>query len=68
MEIKQIIRAPGGRNRRIVAIEDVKVPDLWHVAEKIGLETPMGKDVLECWHLAHDLLANIKAYNEGKEL
>ena len=34
---------------------EVVIPDLWHLAERLGLRTPEGKAVLEVWHLAHDL-------------
>ena len=33
----------------------VEIPDLWHLAMKLGSGTPEGKAVLATWHLAHDL-------------
>lgn len=33
----------------------IPIPDLWHLAEHLGLYTPEGAAVLETWHMAHDL-------------
>ena len=33
----------------------ITIPDLWHLAERLGLYTPEGAAVLETWHMAHDL-------------
>lgn len=57
-----IIRALGGTSEREVPLEDVQIPDLWHVHTyflKSGNEQA-AEMVLETWHLAHDLLRNIK--------
>lgn len=66
--VNTIIRAPRGTRRQEVPIEQVTVPDLWHLAEHLEAE---GKHstavmVLECWHLAHDLLANLRG-ETGKD-
>jgi hypothetical protein len=55
-----IIRAPHGTHRRSVPIDKITVPDLWHIA--MTLQDKAAQDqVLECWYLCHDLLANIIA-------
>ena len=69
--LKTIVRAPKGEGRTEVPLEDVQVPDMWHLA--MWLKSPSraqtldqmsmehwGEMVLETWHLAHDLLLNIK--------
>ena len=33
----------------------IVIPDLWHVAVNLGLDTLAGQAVLETWHIAHDL-------------
>lgn len=65
-----VIRCPKGTNRRVVDVESIQVPDLWHIG--LWLEENEPKDlhnhldgqthsqaVLECWHLCHDLLENL---------
>ena len=37
------------------AIRTLEIPDLWHLAQKLGSGTPEGQAVLAVWHLAHDL-------------
>jgi len=59
---KTIIRSPRGAGRHTVPLNEVQVPDLWHVASYLH---DQGHDeasnaVLETWHLAHDLLANLR--------
>jgi hypothetical protein len=39
----------------------IEIPDLWHLAERLGLRTPEGKAVLETWHLAHDMKKTLVA-------
>jgi hypothetical protein len=57
-----IIRAPKGSLRQEVDLDSVKVPDLWFLFEELhgkgDVET--AEMVRECWHLAHDLLLNLK--------
>ena len=68
--ITTIIRSPKGTERREVEIDKIQVPDLWHIAmmlEDQGKENAM-KAVLDCWHLAHDLITNIQAYNTNIKL
>lgn len=60
-----IIQAKGGGGERCTEIRDIEVPDLWHIylwfdslpGDMTGLCNPkaQAKQVLECWHLAHDM-------------
>ena len=40
---------------------NAEIPDLWHLAQKLGSGTPEGKAVLATWHLAHDLQRALRA-------
>lgn len=56
---KTITRSKGGMAEREVPVSELKVPDLW----KIALKYPEGEvrdAILECWHLAHDLLRHVQ--------
>jgi hypothetical protein len=53
-----ITRAKGGTAERLVPIDEITIPDLWHLA--MGLDKQRRDDVLECWHLAHDLLNTLR--------
>jgi hypothetical protein len=53
----KIIRCPDGEGRTEVDIEEVIIPDLWHIA--MALPEHQKKPVLEVWNLAHDLKRNI---------
>lgn len=61
-----IVRAPGGADQREVKVAEIEVPDLWIITQlmqKKGQTKRMKEaaaEVLECWHLCHDLLKNIK--------
>jgi len=75
-----IIRAPRGEARRVVKVSDVEIPDLWHVAAHLDNDAKddeahnrmtraaalhkAADDVREVWHLAHDLLENVRT--DGK--
>ena len=50
-----IIQAKGGGGERCTQIRDIEVPDLWHVAQHRGLGHSDTKNILEAWHLAHDM-------------
>ena len=54
---RKIIRAPKGTNRCEIALKDIKIPDLWHIA--MTFREPVRGAILETWHLAHDLLQNL---------
>ena len=48
----------GGTEERTVPVNQIAVPDLWHIAMRLeGRDREM---VLETWHLAHDLLKHIQ--------
>jgi len=63
----KIIRSMDGTARREVELSDIKVPDMWHLYIRLredkrldnGLRAA-AEDVLETWHIAHDLLKNLK--------
>jgi len=70
--MKTIIRAPRGTARQEVPIDEVRVPDLWHIAMwlkdnegDISIHNHLSGQsysdaVLECWHLCNDLLLNLR--------
>lgn len=60
--MKTIVRAKGGSKERVVEVRDIKVPDLWKVVHNHELDIPAKykAQILETWHLAHDLLRVIK--------
>ena len=68
--IKTIIRNAEGTKRRLIEIDKIQVPDLWHVAMyvKDQGDTQWADQILDCWHLAHDLITNIQAYNNNTKL
>lgn len=68
--INTIIRAPEGTDRREVEVDKIKVPDLWHVAVYLQDKdnTQWATQILDCWHLAHDLITNIQAHNNNIKL
>lgn len=61
----KIIRNPNGSARHEVDVNDIVVPDLWHVAMWLRRqgETEASAEVLETWHLCHDLLNVLKESN-----
>lgn len=68
--IEKIIRAAKGIGRREIPVDQIEVPDLWHTAMYLkdhGLPTA-GDQVLDCWHLSHDLITNIQAHNRNIKL
>jgi len=62
--LNEIVRSPGGMTRRVVKVDEVEVPDLWHICqllkEKGQKWQKMSDEIMECWSLCHDLLRNIK--------
>jgi len=53
--------SPGAQNERQIKVDDIEIPDLWHVAgflEEKG-QKRAAAGVLEVWHLAHDLKKHI---------
>jgi hypothetical protein len=62
-----IVRAPKGTDRKVIPLSEVQVPDLWHIYEALGDREDdiwgtdvWAKQLLECWHLAIDLLQNLR--------
>jgi hypothetical protein len=71
----KIILAPGGSLRREVELCNVHPTDIWHLAMTIANEEwesidpeKASETVLELWHLAHDLLWNLKQAEPVLEL
>lgn len=67
--MKTIVRSKGGTEEREVPINELQIPDLWHVAMYLkkneptlgyGDGTPAWQAVLNCWYLCHDLLRTIR--------
>jgi hypothetical protein len=64
MRYEQIVRSRDGMERHIVDVRDVKIPDLWHTAERMREAVTGNSDlteadadlVIEAWALCHDLL------------
>jgi hypothetical protein len=57
MKDGMITRALNGEHERQVHINDVQIPDLWHVAMYLKDSADM---ILETWYLAHDLKKHIQ--------
>jgi len=57
----------GGTKEMTVPISQVRIPNLWHIAEairkngKVADGPGCAKLILECWNLAHDLKNHIQA-------
>jgi hypothetical protein len=68
--MQTIVRAPNGSTRRIVNVNEIVVPDLWHIAMELDKQgSPVASAaVLETWSLCHDLIINIKAERDGVTL
>jgi len=43
----------GGTGEKLVKLDTLQIPDLWHVAQH--LPEPHRGMILETWHMAHDL-------------
>ena len=50
----KITLAPKGTARRTVDAQDVEIPDLWHIAQRIEDEKDRAA-VLQVWYNAHDM-------------
>jgi hypothetical protein len=57
--IEKIVLSARGSARREVLLSEIQVPDLWEIATR-KLNPTDRKAVLETWHLAHDLLDNLR--------
>ena len=64
MRYNQIVRAKDGTKRHIQLVDEVKIPDLWHITMAMKEGRPMTEEdvamVLETWCLCHDLLDHVK--------
>ena len=70
--MKTIIRAARGSKRREVKVSEIQIPDIYNYAINIQVDRfdassmtnkerkYIGGRILECWHLCHDLLDNLK--------
>ena len=60
--MKTIIRAKGGSKERTVQVNKIVIPDLWKVIHnhEVELSAAQKAQVLETWHLCHDLLRAVK--------
>ena len=62
----QVTLSKGGSEQTTVPINEVHIPDLWHVTEAIRTtgkvhDGPGCADlILECWNIAHDLKRHIQ--------
>jgi len=69
-KLTTIIRGAKGAAGSKIDLDNIQVPDLWHAAmflqDNGALHASLA--VLDCWHLAHDLITNIQAFNSGTEL
>ena len=70
--METVVLAAKGTKRQIIDVNKIRIPDLWHVAMRIkeGKSTiPRdAEDILEAWHLCHDLKSNIIADRDGYKL
>jgi hypothetical protein len=60
--VTEIVRAPKSALRQTVPLNEVQVPNLWHLAVDLKRrgDKEGAAEVLECWHLCHDLLENLR--------
>lgn len=60
--MKTIVRAKGGLNERRELVSAIEIPDIWHLVHnhEVRLTPKQKKEILECWHLCHDLLRAVK--------
>jgi hypothetical protein len=62
----KVTLSKGGTRERVVEIEALKIPDLWHIAmaEK---DKACSRMILDCWHIAHDLKRELSGLGKGKQ-
>ena len=60
--MKTIRRAQGGSKERTVRVSAIHIPDLWKLVQehKHYQRASEKAQILECWHLTHDLLRAVK--------
>ena len=63
-------RSKGGTAEREEPINGITVPDLWHLAQALKdgkltrnktILAKAAEEVLECWHLAHDMKRHLQS-------
>jgi hypothetical protein len=61
-QVAQVVRSEGGSAQRVEGLNELAVPDCWHVAERLNaMGSPHDASVvLETWRLCHDLLKHIR--------
>jgi hypothetical protein len=69
MNYDEIVRSKEGKQTRIQRVDEIEIPDLWHLAMamqnkiegagRLKLENGDVDEILETWHLCHDLLKHI---------
>jgi hypothetical protein len=68
----KVILSPDGEGKRIVDIDSIHIPDLWPVAMALRdyseANAEWSEQVLEVWHLAHDLKKHIQNLDDAIEL
>lgn len=60
--VTQIVRSPGGTAKHVTNLNEVEVPDCWHIAQHLAKEgnERASEVVLETWHLCHDLVRHLR--------
>ena len=63
MNSKTITMHAGGTGEREQAIDNITVPDLWHVATRLRAAENLtdAQMVMDCWHLAHAMKDALQA-------
>ncbi len=77
----KIIRAENGKDQQAVDVNKIRIPDLWHIATRKGskdidtdkellpqIDAFEQAKILECWHLAQDLLGAMRSIQNGANL
>lgn len=59
-----ITLSKGGTGERKVKLETLEIPDLWGNLPKLKLE--VRNEIVECWHLTHDLKRALLEAEETK--
>lgn len=57
---KTLVRSPRGMERREVPLDEVVVPDLWHIINDRAIPARRREEIRECWRLCHDLLEHAR--------
>lgn len=62
MAITAINTCAGLDERKDVPLEDIRIPDLWHIATRLREEgeTEIADQILYTWHIAHDMLKTLR--------